>query len=401
MSDVEHQPRAHRILQQALASQRMPHAYLFSGPEGVGKEMMAMGLAQTLLCSSPVRRRNDPSRDREGAVSASPLPHGRGSEAPSHPRSEEIVDACGQCQDCRLASAGTHPDLAVIYRQLNRQHPDSTIRKQKALVLVVDVIRHFLVEKAGTFPNRGRARVFIVREAERMNDAAQNSLLKTLEEPPKSTFLILLTSSMDRMLPTTRSRCQQVQFQTLPAEFILKRLKALRPDAGAPPITYAARHTGGSLGAALRQIDDGLFEIKRGWGQRLIELSEPGVAPHALAKPFEADAKILGKAVSERDPDVSDTDATRAGLQVLLSVLADFHVDALRKATGANLPPINEDQPEVIRKLAAAHTTDSILASLRHLREADANLGRNANIELTLESLFIRLAQANRAQVAV
>jgi DNA polymerase-3 subunit delta' len=153
--------------------------------------------------------------------------------------------------DCRLAAAGTHPDLFVIHRQLNKQHPDSTIRKQKALVLGVDVIRHFLVDRAGTSPSRGRAKVVLVREAERMNDAAQNALLKTLEEPPGPTFIILLTHALDAMLPTTRSRCQQVMFQPLPTPFVEERLRSLCPGRGEGEIRYMAAHARGSLGSAV------------------------------------------------------------------------------------------------------------------------------------------------------
>jgi DNA polymerase-3 subunit delta' len=370
--DVQHQPRAHRIIQEALTSKRMPHAYLFAGPEGVGKEMLAVGLAKTLLCSLPVH-----------------TSHGQ--------------DACGHCEDCLLVDADTHPDLFLIYRQLNKQHPDSTIRKQRALTLSVEVIRHFLVERAGTYPVRGRARIFIIREAERMNDAAQNSLLKTLEEPPPSTFLILLSSSLDRMLATTRSRCQQVIFQSLPADFVAQRLKALRPTAQPDELAYAAQHAGGSLGAARRYLEDGLFAMKQSWGQRLIELAKApaGFAPHALAKPFESDAKILAKNVSDRDPEVTDTDALRSGLQTLFSVLADFYVDAIRKASGASLHPINADQPEVLQALVTELNVAAMLAALRVISQADANLGRNANIELTLEAMFIQLAKTQESALLV
>ena len=99
--DVQHQERAHRIIQRALASERMPHAYLFAGPEGVGREMLATRLAGILLCSSPIRR---------------PIPEGIGG---LHNLGEGR-DACGECQDCRLVAAGTHPDLFLIYRQINR-----------------------------------------------------------------------------------------------------------------------------------------------------------------------------------------------------------------------------------------------------------------------------------------
>jgi hypothetical protein len=165
---------------------------------------------------------------------------------------------------------------------------------------------------------------------------------------------------------------------------------------------YAARRSGGSLGAALRQVDDGLFALKGPWGPRLLELARGGrgFAPHALAKPFEADAKVLAKLVSDRDPDVSETDATRAGLQTLLGALGDFYLDALRQATGATIDPINLDQPEIIAGLAV-QSPASLTQALRELSEADANLTRNANIELTLESLFIGLAGASRAAVLV
>lgn len=372
--DVQYQPRAHRIIQRALASHRMPHAYLFGGPEGVGKEMLATALAGTLLCARPVRVPLPPEVAGEG-------------DGPG-------LDACGACQDCLLVHGGTHPDLFYVYRQLNRQHPDADVRKRLATVLSVDVIRHFLIAQAGHRPNRGRAKVFIVREAERMNDQAQNALLKTLEEPPPDTFILLLTSALDLMLPTTRSRCQPVPFGALPPEFVVQRLKALRPETPEAEATYAARHAGGSLGLALRHLDDGLFAIKQTWGDRLLELAaaRPGFAAHALAGPFEADAKALARLVADRDPDVSDSDATRAGVKTLFAMLAGFYTDALRRAEGASVALANEDQAAVIGQLAGLGTA-RLTAGLRELSAADANIGRNANVSLALESLFIRLAR--------
>jgi DNA polymerase-3 subunit delta' len=376
--DVQHQQRAHRVIQQALASQRMPHAYLFAGPDGVGREMLAGRLACLLLCDSPVR---------------SPLPEElAGTTADGHG-----LDACGRCADCRLVQAGTHPDLHLIYRQLNRQHPDSTVRKQKALFLGVDVIRHFVVDRAGTRPMRGRAKVFIIREAERLNDSAQNALLKTLEEPPPDTFLILVTAGLDRMLPTTRSRCQQVHFRTLPVDYVTERLRELRPEAPTEAIEYLARHSEGSLGLSLQMLDDDLYPLKRAWGERLLELvaGGRGFAAHALAAPFHTHARQLAERVSERDPDVSDTDAARNGLQTLLGVLGDFYLDALRLKVGFASCPVNTDQPEVIERLAAGSPV-SLSTALRRLADADASLGRNAGIELVLETLFITLSTAAR-----
>ncbi|NLX12817.1 MAG: DNA polymerase III subunit delta' [Phycisphaerales bacterium] len=379
--DVRHQERAHRIIQRAMTSQRIPHAYLFVGPEGVGKEMLALRLGRVLLCESPIRQ---PAPE---GVSDSPL---------------EAQDACGQCADCRLVEAGTHPDLHLIYRQLNRQHPEPLVRKQKALFVGVDVIRHFLIGRAGTCPSRGRAKVFVVREAERMNEAAQNCLLKSLEEPSPSTFIILISSALDRMLPTVRSRCQPVAFQPLPTDFVSEQLHKLRPDADPQAINYLAQRSGGSLGVACKLLDDGLFPIKQAWGDQLAALLRParGFAPNELAKPFAEDAKKLGKCVSARDPDVSDTDATRQGLQSLLAVLADYYLDALRRRVGAVLPAINSDHPEIAEQLAVSRATPALLASLRAITETDTHITRNANIDLALESLFIKLARNSTGQAA-
>ena len=374
--DVRHQDRAHRIIQRALASRRMPHAYLFAGPEGVGREMLAVRLAHLLLCPAPVEVDWPTAMEKDAVTDVRPS------------------TACGQCADCRLLAAGTHPDLAVIHRQLNSQHPDALIRRQKALFLGVDVIRHFLIDRIGTRPARGRAKVFIIREAERLNDAAQNALLKSLEEPPPGTTLILITASLDQMLPTTRSRCQLVPFVALPAPFVAEQASRLRSETAADEVRYAAHHADGSLGGALRYIDDSLFAMKREWGKQLAILARPpaGWSAHALAGPFQEDAGRLAKSFAQRDPDVSDTDARREGARTLLAVLADFFRDALATASACQAERVNADQGDVIDALAG-WGQPKLGDAIRQLAQAESWLDRNAHVELTLETLFIRLAR--------
>jgi len=196
------------------------------------------------------------------------------------------------------------------------------------------------------------------------------------------------------MLPTTRSRCHLVLFRSLPAEFVADRLRDLRPGADPSAVAYAARHAEGSLGIAVRQVDDGLYALKRTWGDRLGELLAParGFASHRLAVPLLSDARELADFVSDRDPDVSPTDATREGLRMLLAVIADFYLDALRIQAGSFLTLVNEDQKEVVEALAARCASQPLGRSLRHMGAAEADLARNANLDLTLETLFIRLA---------
>src|SRR5262249_49278033 len=142
------------------------------------------------------------------------------------------AEACNKCEDCILFAAGNHPDFHRIHRALNKLHPDKTIQRRKAIDLGVEIIRHFVLDRIALSPSRGRANVFIIADADRLTMQAQNALLKTLEEPPGHSYLILLAAAADQLLPTTRSRCQQIPFGTLPDEFIQQSLTArnLPPD---------------------------------------------------------------------------------------------------------------------------------------------------------------------------
>ena len=164
--------------------------------------------------------------------------------------------ACGECKECELVLAGTHPDLHVIFRQLNREHPDPVVRKRKALIISVDVVREFIVKRIALKPTRGRIKVFLLREADCMNEQAQNALLKTLEEPPGSALLVLLVESIDRMLPTTLSRCQVVRFDALPVAFVQEKLAELVPDLDSDGAAWYARSSSGSPGSARERIRD-------------------------------------------------------------------------------------------------------------------------------------------------
>ena len=200
--DVKGQLRAMRMLQMAYAGSRMPHAWLFYGPAGAGKEMLAVRFARLLLCERPVTI--EPPLDA----------HAEG----------RWHDGCGLCRSCHLieaslhpdpTKAAVHPDLHMIYRALNKDHPDSSVQNKKALDISVEVIRHFLLDPVRGRSAMGKAKIYIVREAEMLSTAAQNALLKTLEEPPADTYIILLSTAKDRLLPTTNSRCQSVSFGTL------------------------------------------------------------------------------------------------------------------------------------------------------------------------------------------
>jgi DNA polymerase-3 subunit delta' len=371
--DVRGQERAQRILLRALAGERMPHAYIFHGPQGVGKRMLADRLAAILLCPN----RGKTSAPDWAAKSLGDL---------------ACVDACGRCDDCRALAAGTHPDMHPIYRELHQHHPDSDVRRRKGLDLGIDVIRHFLIDVAGHSPMRGKAKVFIIEEAERLNPSAQNALLKTLEEPPPTTYLILLTRSIDRLLPTTCSRCQHVPFSALPTAFVEEKLRELRPDLPPSDAAYLARLSNGRLGVAALFADDGVPDMKRALGDELAGLSAANALP--FAKSISERAGAYAKKLGEReDADSGATEATRVGLRSLLSVLAAFYNDALRCACGAAAAVVNADQPNVVDAVVRRHSRRGLIRAIRDIVDTESAIDRNANVALTLEAMAIRLTR--------
>ena len=126
--------------------------------------------------------------------------------------------------------------------------------------LGIGVIKHFLVKNAYLAPSRGKGKVFIVREAELMSPAAQNALLKTLEEPPQGVTIILLCRRSEQMLPTTISRCHAVQFGPLPLDFVTDKL--IREEIAESEAMFWASFTEGSVGRSLALAGSDMYQVK-------------------------------------------------------------------------------------------------------------------------------------------
>jgi DNA polymerase III subunit delta' len=148
LKEIYCQDRAISILQRALASERSAHAYIFAGIEGVGKFKTAFEWAKLLLCESPVT-------------------------------GKDFADSCGRCESCRLLEADSHPDFNHVYKELLEFTREGK-GKKTPLDLPIDVIREFLIEKVSAKPSLSRRRVFVISEAEKLNDSSQNCLLKVL-----------------------------------------------------------------------------------------------------------------------------------------------------------------------------------------------------------------------------
>ena len=192
IEDVVGHDRAIEILQQAIKSERIHHAWVFQGPLGVGKFTLACAFGALLLDQSA-------APNMAGVIQADP-----GSETR------------------RLIRAGTHPDLHVVTKELARFSDDARVRGAKLMNIPLDVLRSRVLEPAALAPSVPRgaraSKVFIIDEAELIDLNGQNALLKTLEEPAPGTVIILVTSQAERLLPTIRSRCQRVAFSPLSDE---------------------------------------------------------------------------------------------------------------------------------------------------------------------------------------
>ncbi len=198
-------------LKTAIQVGRLAHAYLFLGPEGVGKASTARALAAVLNCEAPLA---------DG-------------------------DACGACPSCVRLAAGSHPDYLEIWPTSEGRQPQ----------IKIDQIREFRRVTAYP-PMAGGWRVVLIKPAEALNDAAANALLKTLEEPPPQHLLVLTAGVEADLFPTIVSRCQKLAFAPLPATLVEQVL--VQQGRPAPQAALLAALCGGSLGRALALDPDEL-----------------------------------------------------------------------------------------------------------------------------------------------
>lgn len=210
-----------RWLRNSLSANRLPGTLIFFGPEGVGKKRFALELAKTLNCT----------------------------------HTNQDFDACDSCAVCRRIEAGQYADTKLIA-------PDGQFIK-------VDQARQ-VIDEAYYRPFEGKKRVFIFDEAERLREQAANALLKTLEEPPATTLLILITTSMEALLPTIRSRSLKLPFTTIDEADLLNYLTTNHPRPASEQ-KLIVKLAAGSIGNALK-LDLSLFYEQRKECLELLDL---------------------------------------------------------------------------------------------------------------------------------
>jgi DNA polymerase-3 subunit delta' len=214
-------------------ARRPSHAYMLAGPPGVGKALVATGLAHSILCARSPGPEFCCTPDRCPTRMALASTRGRAG-ADAAPR-------CDCCSECVQIATGVHPDFIYVARNPNR------------VELLIEQVRD-LIQRLGVRPIRGDRRVAIIDDAETLNLSGQNALLKTLEEPPGHTIVFLVTDSERTLLDTVRSRLRPVRFGPLETSEI-ESILTLRTELPAERIHALARLARGSLSRALALAD--------------------------------------------------------------------------------------------------------------------------------------------------
>ncbi len=241
-NEVKGQNQIIFALSNAIQQNRLHHAYLFAGYDGVGKFKMAMQLAQYLLCTQPYPISLDLS---------------------------ENIGGCGVCSACHRVEKQIHPDFHCIQREVNS---NQVLEKD----IKIDKIRE-IQQMLGLTPFENGKRVIVIKEADRFNVTSANALLKVLEEPYPNTFFILISSRPKAILPTILSRCQVLRFSPLSEELIHDLLEAIIAKQETKSSTkqdedlsLIARLSDGSIGVALELYERNIVEKSKEW-LKLIE----------------------------------------------------------------------------------------------------------------------------------
>ena len=232
LDEVLGQEHAVGVLDDAVSSERLHHAWLFHGPEGVGKFTTALAFAAVILDPTSVS-------DLSGRVRPDP-----GSEVQ------------------RLLRGGAHPDLQVVRKELAAFSRDERVRRSMQTSISIEVVREFLIEPASrTRVMQGdslASKVFIVDEAHLLGRETQDTMLKTLEEPGQGVVLILVTASEDQLRPTIRSRCQRVGFRPLDAAAMTRWTARSGLDMAGVDADWAVSFADGSPGVLTELVNGGL-----------------------------------------------------------------------------------------------------------------------------------------------
>jgi DNA polymerase-3 subunit delta' len=314
----------------AIRRGRLGSSFLFVGPAGIGKRAFAVTLAQALLC-----------RDRD----------------------EVELDPCGKCPACSQIIARTHPDLEIVEKPADK----SALPLELLIGDKEHRMRQGLCHNIGMKPFMGGRKVAIIDDADYLNAEGANCLLKTLEEPPPRSILILLSTSAAKQLPTVRSRCQMIRFRPLTRELVASILLS----RGLAPTTQEAQrlaeYSGGSVQAALGLASPDLWEFRARLFDGLRECPLDIIQVGALISAFIEGG---GKEASAR----------RLRTRQAIGFATEYFLAILHAQSGEE-PAVDDASPDWLRDALAQWPTDpaAAIGCLEGCLDAGEQIDRNVN----------------------
>ena len=318
--NLKGQNSAVSYLKASLKNNRISHAYIFSGPDGVGKHLAAVSFAKALNCPSPVS--------------------GSG---------------CDKCSSCRKIDSLSHPDIFI----LKPEEEGSSIKIEGVRAIIKD---------AYLKPFEAHKKVYIIEGAEYMKHEAANALLKTLEEPPADSIIILLTENTKKLFHTIVSRCQVIKFFPLKlkeAEEILTKEHSLS-QADAHTLAHLS---GGRLGEALKFKEDDIF-IKR--------------------------SLLINKILSDSKADFDFDDIPKEDVRIYLDMILAWYRDMLNIKAGApDYMLVNIDKKDIISNEAGKISFDRIEDIIDSAISAIMQISQNANQKLVMSVLGMKIKQVS------
>ena len=330
------------ILRRLLEHKRVPNALLFAGEDGVGKKQFALELAKGFVCLNP-----------------------------------KNAEACDNCANCRRADKVAFPksDDRDAYKQvIFTEHPDIGLIVPYNKNILVDAIRDLETE-ANFRPFEAKARIFTIDDADKMNDAASNALLKTLEEPPAASHIFLITSRPDALLSTIRSRCQTLRFAPIvfgEIETHLSKDKNFTPEDAA----LLAKLSHGRLGNA-QKTDLEKFRTQR---EQMLKVLES-----IFIK--ENRAELLR--IAEEMNDAKNKEAYETNLSILQNLIHD--VWAIRNGANQKIL-VNVDLIDDLKRLATRAESVKLSAWLSEIETLREQLAVNLNRKIATDALFMQMA---------
>lgn len=326
-ADIIGHTGAKALLRSAIVQDRVAHAYLFHGDDRIGKRLLALRLAQALLCET--------------------LP------------ADQEPDACGACRACRQVEARTHPDFMVI-------EPDREQANPQIKIELIRDIEHQMIYR----PLIGDRKICLIDDADRMTIGAANALLKTLEEPPDHSLFILVSSRPYAMPATIRSRCQALRL-TAPAQTQVEAAVILKRELPPADAHFLAVLSDGQLGRAL---ECNLEQARNSQKEFSIIFSAKGLQSFST---ILATAETLAKA-----------DRALEAFDWLLRWLRDVLLLAVGAGSDHVL---NLDQRTDMQALAEGLDIDELLDLISDLEKLERQANRNLNLQMALETILLRV----------